>query len=297
MLLATGDPQFADILERSLYNGFLSGWSQDGRRFFYVNPLESLSGVERQEWYECACCPPNVMRQVAMVGHYLATTDQTGIQIHQFASAQIKALVGGQHHATLSISTDYPWDERVRVTVDETDGSPWVLSLRIPAWCSGAQLTVNGQSAATPTSGAYAAIERAWERGDTVELDLPVSPRFVKSHPYVDDVRGCVAIERGPLVYCIEAADQDAGVNLRDISLPPDASLHAEWRGDLLGGVVTVQTTGAVSDLSNWRGRLYLPHDLAHSPQGSITLTAIPYFAWANRRVGAMRVWIPRKDL
>ncbi|MCI0578203.1 MAG: glycoside hydrolase family 127 protein [Chloroflexi bacterium] len=295
MLLATGKPHFADILERSLYNGFLSGWSLDGRRFFYVNPLESLGRVERQEWYECACCPPNVMRQVATVGHYLATTSTEGIQIHHFTSARLAAAINGSQKVVLSLSTDYPWNGRIQVTVEETEGGPWILSLRIPAWSSNAQVSVNGRPAAEPAGGTYAMIERAWQPGDMIELDLPMTPRLIRAHPYVDDLRGCVAIERGPLVYCFEAIDQEAGLNLRHTSLSPEVRLQAHWRGDLLGGVVTVEADGLVSDLDNWTD-LYLPQELAHVSQRPVRLIAVPYFAWANRGPGALRVWIPCQD-
>jgi uncharacterized protein len=294
MLLAIGEPQFADLLERSLYNGFLSGWSQDGRHFFYVNPLESLGTVERQEWYPCACCPPNVMRQIATVGHYLTTVDGQGVQIHQFAPSRLAVTVADGRQAILSIATDYPWHGQIKVTVEETDDKPWTLSLRIPGWCKEAPLQLNGRQV-TPAGrgGTYVPIERTWQPGDVVELELPMPPRLTRPHPYVDDLCGTAAIERGPLVYCLEAVDQKADANLRQVSLASEPALQAEWQADVLGGVVTVAAAGVVSDLGNWSNQLYRPEELADSPQKPVRLLAVPYFAWANRKAGAIRVWLP----
>jgi DUF1680 family protein len=294
MLLATGEAQFADVLERSLYNGFLSGLSQDGRGFFYVNPLESLGGVERQEWYACACCPPNVMRQMAAVGHYLATVDGQGVQIHQYAAARLAVTMGDGRQAVLNVTTDYPWDGAIQITIEETDGAPWLLSLRIPGWCGEATLQVNGRSmTASSQGGSYAQIERAWQPGDVVELHLAMPVRLTRPHPYVDDLRGMVAIERGPLVYCFEGVDQEAGLALRQVSLAREADLQAKWQPDLLGGVVKVSAAGFVADVSNWTDRLYMPAEMADSTVRPVRLLAVPYFAWANRDAGAMRVWLP----
>lgn len=295
MLLATGEPRYADVLERSLYNGFLSGVSLDGRRYFYVNPLQSRGGIERSEWYSCACCPPNVMRQIAVVGHYLATADEIGVQIHQYASARIEATLGTGRQVVLRTETDYPWDGRVKVTVEEADGATWQLALRVPGWCEGASLRVNGQAIGRPASGGtYAAIERAWQVGDVIELDLPMEPRLTAPNPRVDAIRGSLAVERGPLVYCLEQVDQEPGLNLLDVRIAPEASLQATWREDLLGGVVVIEAQGAVVDIGAWQEALYRPVPVENLPQREVTLTAVPYYTWANRGPGAMRVWIPQ---
>jgi len=244
LLLATGDARYADSIERTLYNGFLAGISLDGLRFFYVNPLESPGGHERQSWFECACCPPNVMRLLASLHHYLATDTDDGVQVHQYATGTIEARA-----ATLRVATGYPWSGRVEVEVAATRPEPWALALRVPAWCDGARLTVNGEEAEA------APVERTWSAGDRVVLDLPLAPRLTAPHPRVEAVRGGVAVERGPLVYCIEGDD---------VAIDPGAPLGERERPDLLGGVVTVETPA----------------------------TAVPYFAWGNRGAGAMRVWL-----
>ena len=298
MLLATGEARYADLLERSLYNGFLSGVSLDGQRYFYLNPLMSRGGIERREWFPVACCPPNVMRQIAMVGHYVATVDEMGLQIHQYASAGIEAELQTGRPVVLRMETDYPWDGCVKLTIEETNGSAWRLALRVPGWCEGASLRVNGQVAGVPAiGGTYATVERAWQRGDVIELDLPMVPRLTQPNPRIDATRGSLAIERGPLVYCLEEADQEPGLNLLDVRIDPETPLQATWREELLSGVIAVEAQGAVVDMGAWGERLYRPMRAESLPQQAVKLTAVPYYAWANRGPGAMRVWIPRMGM
>jgi DUF1680 family protein len=231
-----------------------------------------------------------VMRQIAVVGHYVATVDETGLQVHQYASARIEAKL-----KVLRVETDYPWDGRVKVTVEKTDGDAWRLALRVPGWCEGASLQVNGQAVeAAATGGTYATVERAWQVGDVVELDLPMEPWLTAPNPRVDAIRGSLAIERGPLVYCLEQVDQEPNLNLLDVRIAPEASLHATRREDLLGGVVAIEAQGTVVDIGAWQDALYRPVHTEDLPQREVTLTVVPYYAWANRGPGAMRVWIPQ---
>jgi DUF1680 family protein len=303
MLLATGEPRYADLLERSLYNGFLSSVSLDGQRYFYVNPLQSRGAnpiqsrgvVERPEWFGCACCPPNVMRQIAMVGHYAATVDGSGVQIHQYLSANVSADLGAGRRVELSVETGYPWEGKVKLVVEGTDGGEWKLALRVPGWCEGASLRVNRQAVAVAAAaGTYAEVARAWQTGDTVELDMPLRPRLTEPNPRVDAIRASLAIERGPLVYCLEGVDQEPGLDLLDVRMAPGASMVAVRREGLLGGVVTVEAQGAAVDVTPWRDRLYRPAPAEDLPRREVGLIAVPYYAWANRGPGTMRVWIPR---
>jgi len=234
------------------------------------------------------------MRQIAMVGHYLATVGETSLQIHQYASSRIEAELGIGKRVALRMETDYPWNGRVRVAVEEADGAAWRLALRVPGWCQGASVRVNGRAVESATTGGtYATVERTWQAGDVIELDLPMLPRLVEPHPRVDATRGSLAITRGPLVYCLEEVDQEAGLNLLDVHIAPDAPLEATWREDLLGGVVAVKARGAVADTRPWEDQLYRPLTAERLPQRAIELTAVPYYAWANRGPGMMRVWIP----
>ena len=294
MLLATGEGRFANVIERTLYNGFLSGVSLDGTKYFYQNPLRSVGNNERVEWFGCACCPPNVMRLLSSIQHYVATSDDNGIQIHQYATSRIEADIEGRRVA-LAINTNYPWEELVSIIIEETGASAWELAFRIPAWSDKCSLRVNGKAEQFEIRKGYAVISRTWKKGDTVELDVPMTPRFTLAHPAIDSNRGKVAIERGPIVYCLEQCDHDSSLNILDVEIDTSAPLETKWRDDILGGVMTIKAQGTSVDFGPWEGELYrnltAPVELNRQP---VQLTAIPYYAWANRAKGPMRVWIPK---
>ncbi|MFF1711376.1 glycoside hydrolase family 127 protein [Streptomyces sp. NPDC058268] len=294
MALLTGDTSYSDLVERTLYNGFLSGVALDGDRWLYVNPLQVRDDHEdrpgdrtarRTPWFRCACCPPNVMRLLASLPHYVASGDADGLQLHQYATGSYTTgsyatdstdTAGG---GAVTVETDYPWKGRVTVTVDAAPADrDWTLSLRIPSWCAEFTVAAPDRQDRTEADGGWLRIRRRWLPGERVVLDLALDVRLTEPDPRVDAVRGCLAIERGPLVYCLESADQQAGLRLDEVMLVPAARTVAEHRPDLLGGVTVVTTTG--------RRR----SDGAPTP-----LTAVPYHAWANRDDGAMRVWIPRE--
>jgi DUF1680 family protein len=300
MLLITGESRFADLAERTLYNAVLSGVSLDGQLYFYVNPLadngepEHLhrGGPSRKPWHNVACCPPNVMRLVASLGHYAATSDEHGLQIHQYGAASIQADLPNVGPVALRIESEYPWDGAVRITVDSAEAGLWLLGLRVPGWCEGASVRVNGQSVATTTGAdGYLRIARAWASGDVVELDLPMQPRLTEAHPWIESTRGCVAIERGPLVYCLEQADQEAPVY--DLEVNPRGPLSTTFQPDLLDGVAVVSGFGYEIDRSCWQGHLYRPYGEPAGTLRPVNLTAIPVYAWANRGPHAMKVWLP----
>lgn len=294
MLLATGEARFADLLERSLYNGFLSGVALDGRHFFYTNPLESEGEHSRMEWFPCACCPPNAMRQIALVGNYLATTDPSGVQIHQYAAAHIEARVDQDRQAVLRMETDYPWDGKVKIILEETGAPAWQLSLRLPAWCQAAKLKINDRPVPFDLVNAgYLKIDRDWQVGDEVEWNMDITPRWVAAHPRVESVRDCIAIERGPLVYCLEQADQEAGKELSQLRIAHPGILRSKWNEELLEGVIQVEVQGWAEDNRAWIDHLYRPVLEEFPPERKIKMTAIPYYAWANRGPGKMRVWLP----
>jgi DUF1680 family protein len=291
LLLVTGESRFADMIERTLYNGFLSGISLDGQAFFYVNPLQSREGQARHAWNPVACCPPNVMRLLASLHHYIATRDDEGIQLHQYTSAEIETTGPGGQEIQLRVQTQYPWEGTVSVEVLSGGEEEWTLSLRIPAWTPAA--TVDG----TPVPpGGSVKLARSWRAGDRVTLVLDVSPRLTAPNPRIDAVRGCLAIERGPLVYCIERADVPDEVDLADIRLAASGGLADGGPIDQLDGMPAVAVPALVDSLAGWKAIEYRDaRDLpAAAPHPATTpLLAIPYFAWANRRTGPMRVWIP----
>ena len=295
MLLLTGDGAFADLIERTLFNAIAVSPSMDGTRWFYSNPLESPGHQERASWFEVACCPPNVMRTWSSLGQYLATTDASGVQIHQYAGSELRAAFGEGRAVSLHIDTEYPWDGHIAITVAESTAGEWELALRVPAWCDAWAVSIQGRAAEVgkPLNG-YVRICRHWQPGDTISLDLGMPARFTAPHPRVDALRGCLAIERGPLVYCLETVDQDQGVDLRDITVDPSQPLKEVDEPQAAGGWVRIEATGNGRSVDEPE-RLYGQYRAAAPGGGApVTLRAVPYFSWANRGVNRMRVWIPR---
>jgi DUF1680 family protein len=298
MALLTGEARYSDLIERTLFNGFLAGVSLDGERWLYVNPLQVRDGhtdpggdqsARRTRWFKCACCPPNVMRLLAGLEHYLATSDDEGLQIHQYVSGRYAA-----GPIAVRAETDYPWHGTIALTVEDTPADrPWTLSLRIPQWCRDVRVRCGQETYDSPVRDGWLRLERTWAPGDRVVLDLVLEPRLTAADPRVDAVRGCVAIERGPLVYCLEQVDHPGG-GLDDVVIDTTRPLAVKHRPDLLGGVTTVVAAGRrrhIPDAGWW------PYTGAEeNPQQDgdpVELTAIPYYAWANRQDGAMRVWLP----
>ncbi len=286
LALATGDARYADCMETSLYNGILAGVSLDGTKFFYVNPLASQGDHHRSPWFGCACCPPNVTRTLSSLGGYAYATGHDALWVNLFVQGSVKTAIAGTDIA-MQITTDYPWDGSVRFDLEPKRESTFALKLRVPSWCEGANVTVNGSVVPIAIDHGYATIARSWKSGDRVDLTLPMPPRRVASDPRVTENRGLLAIARGPLVYCIEAADVDAPV--ASLAIPPEVPLQIVQRPDLLGGVVTITGEALTGGGQPWSGGLYRA---VAAPQ-RVGFTAIPYYAWDNRTPGAMRVWIP----
>jgi DUF1680 family protein len=305
--LLYGDAKYADIMEQTLYNGFLAGVSLDGKRFFYVNPLASNGNHHRSEWFGCACCPPNVMRLLASLGGYVYAVSPDAVWVNLYIQGSVKTSVAGRE-VSLQVTTDYPWDGKVRILVDVEPKTRFGIRLRIPGWCRGMTtqygLKLNGRRISSPkVERGYLVLEREWKRGDVVDLYLPMPVRRVECHPAVKENRGHVALQRGPIVYCLEACDNS---NVPQIALPPDAELKPERRPELLarsfdvqlipvglskllGGVVVLKGTGAVASDQSWAGTLYR----TAMPPKRVPITAVPYCLWDNREPGPMKVWIP----
>jgi DUF1680 family protein len=297
LFLLHGDAKYIDVFERTLYNGLLSGVSLDGKGFFYPNPLESNGQHARSPWFGCACCPGNITRFMASVPGYAYAQQGDSIYVNLYVAgkAQVKLEDGNEVH--LAQLTRYPWDGNVRIAVSPAK-SQFTLKLRIPGWARNeaipsdlyqfrdqsaetVTLKVNGQSVAvTPVKG-YVSLQRSWQKGDAVELNLPMPVQRVKANPKVQADLGRVALQRGPLVYCAEWPDNPGG-KVRNLLLASNAPLTTEFRADLLNGVQVVRGT-AVSFTASSNG---LPVRTEQDFQ------AIPYFAWANRGKGEMAVWL-----
>ncbi len=307
LALATGEAPFVDLMEWTLYNSVLSGVSLDGRSYFYPNPLMSRGTVSRSEWFACACCPPNVMRTLASIGGCFFTATGEGLQVHLYDKVSLDtdaSLLPGARPGErfrLNVKTAYPWTGSIGVEIQESPGRAWSFSLRIPSWCEGATVSVNGRlEKASPLPGSYFTIDRAWKAGDLVTLELPMTPVIHEAHPYVEAARGCVSLARGPFVYCLEGPDQEPDTHVLDLAIDTSQPLSTSTKLDLLEGCVTIEGTALAQSRSEWSGRLYrrLDGSSASSSPGTdgrfVTFSAIPYFLWANRGRHEMTVWVPR---
>lgn len=302
MLMITGESRYADLVERTLYNGFLGGLSLDGQAYIYANPLQVREGhlaggndrdYARKPWFHCACCPPNVMRTLASLEHYVLLSNADTVLLHQYIPGAYTAAVRGGE-ASLRVETDYPWDGRITVVTESTPGGSWGLRLRVPHWADSALLQVNGETLEEAPQDGWLTVAREWGAGDVLILDLPLDVRFTRADPRVDADRGAVAIERGPLVYCLEAVD-NPDQRLDDIVIDTTGEPVTERDASLLGGITTIRASGVrrARPATGWWP--YTSTDSAdpRTTTGEVTLAAVPYYAWGNRHEGAMRIWIP----
>jgi DUF1680 family protein len=278
MNLLHGDAKYADVVERTVYNGFLSGVSLQGDRFFYVNPLASRGAHHRKAWYGTACCPVNVVRFLPSLPGYVYATNDDGVYVNLYAQSDATVPVKGQK-VKIAQETNYPWDGKIKLTLHPERPGPLSVFLRIPEWCDkGAILKVNGeQMDHLPQNNGYAPVRVVWKAGDTIELNLPMPVRRVKAHPKVEANKGRIALQRGPVVYCLEAVDN--GGRVSHLSLPPDSELITAHRPDLLGGVTVIKGKA-----------LARQQDSGTRP---VEFTAVPYHAWDHRDAGEMAVWLP----
>ncbi|MGE0481428.1 MAG: beta-L-arabinofuranosidase domain-containing protein [Phycisphaerae bacterium] len=324
MNLQTADARYFDVVERALFNGVLSGISLDGRQFFYTNPLASRGQHRRQDWYACACCPTNLVRMLPTVGGYAYAVDREGtlfVNLYVQSSARIplrpspSGVSSGETGPALQIRqrTRYPWDGAVELDVAGAPDREFTLALRIPGWCRSYSLRVNGERHPTRLSGGYARITRRWADADRVALawDMPIER--VESDPRVVANRGRVALQRGPLVYCIEGVDQpdaappprlatrpehDAATrsgftHVRRLALPCDTELRIDEVRDLPGGMTTIRGAGLVPVADNARWSRERPLYRVAPESLRQEFVAIPYYTWANRAPAEMVVWIP----
>ena len=262
----TGDSKYADVMEKAMYNGALAGISLSGDHFFYVNPLESRGGVERLTWFGCACCPSQICRFLPSIGNYIYGVSDKALWVNLYMGNSASVKVGGKD-VTITQETGYPWTGDVALTLDLKGSLNTELRLRIPAWCESYTLKVNGEAAGETIDKGYAVIGRRWKGGDTVTLSLNMEAKAVEADPRVKEDLGKRAIQRGPLVYCMEEYDNPSGFD--NLFIPADASLEAAFDKDLLGGIVGITASS-----------------------GDTRLRFVPYYAWSNRDNGKMKVWV-----
>jgi uncharacterized protein len=299
MFLVTGDARYVDVLELTLYNAVLCGVSLEGTDYFYVNPLRQIEPLPaplrwsrtRVPFVTSYCCPPNVLRTISEVNGYAYSKSNDVIWVNLYGGNRLSTNLAGKP-LELTQVTDYPWDGSVRLTINRCPSSEFALRLRIPGWAESATLNVNGSavdSRLVPTT--YAEVRRHWTPGDVLELQLPTPARLIEAHPNVEETRNQVAIQRGPIVYCLESPDLAGGIRIQDVVVPAEAKLVPRHMAELLQGITAIETEATVRPSGDWGDSLYRPLQRTSQPQ--IKVRFIPYYAWSNRGTSEMSVWLP----
>jgi DUF1680 family protein len=300
MLAATGNEKFTDVIERALYNGINSGMSLDGKLYCYRNPLAfdpSTGDKIRNPWYDVTCCPPNLERILASLPGYFYSTSSDGIYLHLYGNSELDWHLENGTGLKVIQRTNYPWNGSVEITVTPAEPSDFTFYLRIPGWTERAQVTVNGKALTDTKAGEYLPIHRRWTARDVIQLNMDMPVQVLEANPHVADDLGRIAVQRGPLVYCLEQLDQPDGVALADVAVNlgqrPGAQFHDELKSDWLGGVVVLHHTGTAFENVAPRDALYSRYTGAPVKTRQVPLTFIPYYAWANRESTPMQVWTP----
>ncbi|GHT96972.1 hypothetical protein FACS1894142_0180 [Spirochaetia bacterium] len=312
MLEIECNSQYADVMERALYNGVISGMSLDGKSFFYVNPLEMVPEasekdsfkthikIERQKWFGCACCPPNLARLLASLGSYAYTeSDDGSLFMHLYVGGKFSHVVTDRT-VPVAVETNYPWEGAVKISFSPESPIAFTFGLRIPGWCSAYTVSVNGQAVSEKPEQGYLRINREWKRGDTITVNFDMPVRVNAANPAVREDIGKVAVSRGPLVYCLEEADN--GPQLHLLSLGDNPGFEVQYKKDLLGGItphggvtplcgVTIITGEGRQRKDEWPAHT-LYREAAPPEYVKRRLTWIPYYSWANRGAGEMLVWL-----
>lgn len=307
MFLQSGEGPYMDQLEKVAYNVLLAGVSLDGRGYFYTNPL----GVDRDQTYElrwskvrepyisyCNCCPPNTIRTVAEMSNYAYSLTPAGIRVNLYGAGRLETLLvegvedRGAGKLALVQETDYPWDGRINLHLEDCPRKDFSIGLRIPAWSRRYEISVNGEalSGLQPVDG-YVEISRKWKKGDELLVELGMEAFLVEANPLVEDTRNLVAVQRGPVVYCLESAGLPEGVDLEQVLVPARGTFSpVEMKiGD--HPFIGLETDAVLRKNIDWDTELYRP--LQDTATGDIAITLIPYYAWGNRGEGDMAVWLP----
>lgn len=300
MFLATGQAKFMDVVELALYNSVLSGGGLDGTNFFYDNPLRVLKPMPvklrwprtRQPFFDSFCCPPNLVRTIAESADYAYARSADAIWVNLYGGSRVETRLADGGQIQLAQETDYPWNGRVRIKILACGTNEFGLKLRIPGWARGATVRLNDRPAeAGLASGTYFEIHRRWQPGDFVDLHLPMPARLVEANPRVEEDIGQVAVQRGPIVYCLESTDLPRGVDLRDVEIPADIHFIARYARRLLDGIVVLEGEALAHPAQQWHGALY--RTFSPITPKSFRLRLIPYCDWDNRGPSEMSVWLP----
>ncbi len=304
MFLATGGAKFMDVVELELYNSVLSGVALDGTNFFYTNPLRVTDPLPtelrwsrtRVPFVSSFCCPPNLVRTVAESAGYAYGKTDDAIWVNLYGGSRLDAKLNNGEHVMLEQQTDYPWNGRVRIKIVDCGPKEFSLKLRIPGWVTGASVRLNDSPAfGNPPPESYFEIHRAWQSGDFVDLELPMPPRLMEANPLVEEDLNQVAVQRGPVVYCLESPDLPPGVQVSDVFIPSDMTFTTRYDERLLDGVVVLEGEARKQSHSSWAGTLY--RDFKPVELEPVKVRLIPYSVWQNRGPSEMSVWLPLAGL
>lgn len=300
MLQITADAKYADVIEQIIYNSLLAGVSLDGKGYFYTNPLAVSQDLpyklrwskEREEYISyCNCCPPNTIRTIAEIHNYLYNLSDRGLYVNLYGSNTLNTRLKDGSEIQLSQQTQYPWDGKIAIEIDKAPKKSYSIFLRIPGWCESADITINGKKQAFhANNGSYYEMQKIWKTGDIIVLNLDMKPVLIQANPLVEENRNQVAVQRGPVVYCIESMDVPEGYNIFDVIIPADIELKSQE--DKIGNSTFISLTGEALFVKNedWHNNLY--RKISKTETSMHTIKLIPYYAWGNRGKGDMTVWL-----
>lgn len=301
MLQLTGNAKYADVMERTLYNSVLSGASLNGTKYLYTNPLSYSDDLPfNLRWPKdrvgyiglSDCCPPNVARTIAEVNNYVYSVSDKGLWFNLYGGNTLSTRLDDGSEIKLVQETDYPWNGKILIRFEQASSKAFSCFLRIPGWCEGAKVLVNGKQENLPLkSGEYAELNRKWKKGDQIELQLPMPARLMEANPLVEETRNQVAVQRGPLIYCLESVDLPAGRKIFDVEIPSDINLKPEPLTIGQNHVMLLEGKANLVENSNWKGQLY--RQVSQEKPQSVPVKLIPYYAWGNRGHTDMEVWMP----
>ncbi|MEX0288849.1 MAG: glycoside hydrolase family 127 protein [Flavobacteriaceae bacterium] len=300
MLTLSGDSKHGDIMELVLHNSGLSGIGLGGKDYYYSNPLRKIDGAldyekmnvefpERQPYLECFCCPPNLVRTIAKSPAWAYSKTENGIAVNLYGGNILETTLLDGSVIKLSQQSNYPWDGSVLISIEECKTEAFDISLRIPAWAEGTQLTVNGLPISNVVNGRFAKISREWKAGDLISLKMPMETKFIEGHPRIEEVRNQVAIKRGPIVYALESPDLPEGTDITDVYISSSKALKAVHKPDILGGVTTIETELMVR--TDTKDGMY--NEVKKPVMKEYNTHLIPYYTWSNRGQGEMTVFMP----
>ncbi len=297
----TADAKYVDIVEQVAYNSLLASISLDGKRFFYTNPLRVTEefpytlrwSKERQEYIWVYCCPPNITRTLTQVSAYAYAASKDGLYVNLYGSNRLSTALPSGGKVSLAQQSEYPWDGKVSMTVEEAPKAAFAMFMRIPGWCDdNVTLTVNGQAVNTPLKpGTYARIDRTWKKGDKIELNMPIRARLIESNPLVEESRGQVAVQYGPVVYCMEGLDIPKGFRLSDVKVPAGIQLKPQMTKIDGAPVMLLEGQAVATAEPSWQGTLY--REVPKQGVQNVAVKFLPYYAWGNRGKTDMSVWMP----